>query len=740
MAQRAVTRRPPARSSPPPSAPAQALVPRPATHLRDGLALAGLGGIGYGAASMTGHPQWDMPALAAGVCAGAAVAVRGQRSKRRNELRDRLVEALAPHLGVRQLDRRIVRLASWTSGWPGLPGRIEIRYAPGAPDTDPLWKPGITAAVTGRLLAKYEVTRHDPLRCRLSLRLVPASSRDVDPPYSQVRAERAISELIGPTAKVSDIELENGNELLSFTVRHQAGAKLAAGGYRSRIERVISTMMPGRWRALWDLEGDSVRFEVRPHLPSSVWLPGDVPDNIEDLLSNYRQVRIPFGVDEDGEELAWYPARVPQVLLVGGTGTGKTSTAHALLAQITAYGWPVWVGDAKRVEFLEFRDWPNVQLVAGSIPHQVALIHRAWELMEYRYELIEAGRAKVTDFEPLVVFLDEYAEFVAGMLEWYATIKVKGDPTKPPTLSQVASLARKARTARIHLLVSMQRPDIALLGGQTGEMRDNFGQRISMGRLSPQGAMMMWENPSTGVTLPRSCIGRATATRDDGRAVEMQCYRFPEWDAVEGTEQHTLLQRLRPGEVRHPRLLIVAPDDDQDRDLDTGDVAPPTFRDYARADWVLATSRPDLDPLSEQNHVAGPNGRALSSTLASLGLDHAGDRDPVGRRPERTLTVAAGDVDDREDLATPWADQAEPDEYAGYAPDSTSYPRHLVPGDLIKVDEDGDEWVVVDEPPEDDLAAPGLIAISWRGDGDESGSISVPDDTEISVRRPEEDA
>jgi len=70
----------------------------------------------------------------------------------------------------------------------------------------------------------------------------------------------------------------------------------------------------------------------------------------------------------------------------------------------------VWVLDAKRVEFLDLRAWPNVQIVAGSIPQQVALIRRVWELMEYRYELIEDGKVTVNDFEPLVVFLDEFAE------------------------------------------------------------------------------------------------------------------------------------------------------------------------------------------------------------------------------------------------------------------------------------------------------------------------------------------
>ena len=35
-----------------------------------------------------------------------------------------------------------------------------------------------------------------------------------------------------------------------------------------------------------------------------------------------------------------------------------------------------------------------MQIVAGSVPQQVALIHRAWELMEYRYELVTSGAVR----------------------------------------------------------------------------------------------------------------------------------------------------------------------------------------------------------------------------------------------------------------------------------------------------------------------------------------------------------
>jgi len=718
----------PVRTAAPP--PATKVPARPSTHLRDAALLFALGLGGFGVAPLLGHPGLAVLALVAGVLGGGAVAVSGSRTKRQRDLEDRLLEALAPLLGVRHLDRRIVKLTGWTWGWPGLPGRVRIHYAPGAPDNDPAWAADVLAVLASRLLAPYRVVRHDRQRCALRLELVRTGAGEPpSPPHSQIRAERAITELIGATVKVTAVELAD-EDLRAITVSHEAGAKLAASGYRNRIERVISTMLPGRWRALWDLEGDSVRFELRPALPSSVWLPPDRPNaDTEDLLQNYRNVKIPCAVDEDGREINWYPARQPMAMLIGGTGTGKTSTSHAILGQITQYEWPVWVVDAKRVEFLDLRTWPNVQIVAGGIPQQVAVIHRAWELMEYRYQLIEDGKATVNDFEPLVLFLDEFAEFRANLLEWYGQVKGKNAPTKPPTLTEVASLARKARTARIHLVLSTQRPDSEFLGG---EMRDNFGFRISMGRLSPQGAMMMWENPAVGVSLPRSCTGRATATHEDGKPVEVQCYRFPDLHPQD-EEEAQLLEAIRPGKVRWPRLVIVPPEEELDA---AEEPQPPTFRDYTRATWDLASNRPDLDPLArsvDEEH----DGRAMSSTLASLGISTGAHPGPCGRPHLRLVEVddlpSSGDQ-----FATDWAEH-EVDEYVGYDDPVSCSPRELLVGDLIEVEEGSGVWVVIDEPPEDDVVEGGMVAVSWRGDGDESGSLSLPADAFVPSRRPAEE-
>lgn len=714
--------------------PVAQLVPRATQHRSYALLMFALGAVGAGVLGLQQEALLAGVAFAAGVVLAVVVWRNGARKVARDRIQDLLVEALANYTGARKLDRRTVTLTKWTGRGVGIPQRVMIRYAPGVPDGDPNWRPAVLDVLQRRLDRAYKVGRHDRSRCRLHLVPDDTSAGDA-PPYAQVRLERAITSLVGPSTKIAEFEANEDGDIIRVHVDHEESAKCAVAGFRLRAERTVSAMMPGRWRANWDLEGDKVTFEQRPSLPTSIWLPIDpIPDDVDDLLLNYRKVKIPVGEDEDGRRIWWHPALVPQALISGGTGSGKTSTVHAIIATITRYGWPVWILDAKRIEFLDHRDWPNVQIVATTLEQQVALVHRVWQLMEYRYQLIEEGKVRVDDLEPLVVILDEYAEFVANLLDWYATVKVKGDPTKPRTLQEVGSLARKARTARIHLIISMQRPDVALLGGAGGETRSNFGQRISMGRLDPAGAMMMWENAYTGVAIPRGVTGRAMAVNDQGVPVETQCYRFPSMYAEPGSEEALLLQQLKPTAARHERLVIIPPGSDQESfDLDTGEPIPLTFSDYQQAEWALASSRPDLDLAlaGTGDEISPEHARALSSTLAALGLDP--NLPSSGRR-----RVAPGlFVDEAHDEDEPFPEHA--DQYIGYGAPIHLPPSRLEVGDLIQVEEGSGEWVVIDEDPEEDAFDPACIAVSWRSDTDECGSLSLPASEPVAVRRPDID-
>lgn len=724
-------RRPPSRRRPAEllAAPTQRLAPRPSTWGRDATCLVAAGIAGFGAAPLLEQPSLAAPALGLGVLAGLSRGVGGVRAAARSTLADRVVEAFAPALGLRALDRRAVKLSGWQRGWIGVPRRVDLRYAPGVDDSDPAWIPGLLTVVNRRLLADYAVHRHDRRRCRIVLRWVPPLAQPMEKTVAQIRAERAVVELLGPTAVVTGVEWA-GDELAALQVRHEAGTKLAASGYRHRVERVVSTMLPGRWRAQWDLEADTVRFELRPALPSRVPHPAPQLDNVDE---------IPLAVDEDGHTVPWrLRGTGPHLLVIGKTGLGKTVLMNGVIMEAALRGWPVWICDPKRVEFLGLRGWPNVQVVATTAADQVVVITQAWAEMERRYALIEDQDAVEDDFEPLIVVLDEYRDFYSLASEWYAGVKVTGMPTRCPVFEKVGSIVRKGRTARVHLILGTQRPDADILGG---EMRDNFGTRISLGSLSPQGAMMMWENPNIGVSLPRNIKGRATAIADDARPLEVQAYWTPDprRAALYGeAEDLQLLEQLRPPTVDHGPLRVQI---DQEL-MDTPDAKGRSQEWAAVAGGLLVAAvveerspsiRIGLLP-ARRSAPALPSSpsQTLQAGVRRLRVvrDEAHDAAAVNAVPPSDL------VDEVQlDVELPVDELDDP-----FGADEQLPARDVVAGDLLLVEETPAMWALV-EAAEVDLTDDELICIDWRGDDDDAGTLALPEGSFVTVRRwPEEDA
>lgn len=718
------------------------------TYVRDGLSLILVGVLVWALTPIAGYRQYALPGLLVGLVLGVLVIVFGYRSARRAELLGFLFESVGPLLAVPGRGNPI-RVSGWTLGWPtGRPKKIRMKFGTGqvklADEDSPMGgRPTASAAALGDKrwageLAKrtaavvggyYKVAKSDPMRHTLILKLSdPPADTSTQESAPVMRAKKIANELLAGTASFGKVETDpESGEVTRLEVAHEVGSKLAAAGYRTRVERTVSVMLPGRWRARWDMEGDRVTFEVRPHLPDSLWIPPlEIPEGL-DPLKDYREVRIPYGVDEDGEVISWRPAVVPQFLLTGGTGSGKTSTGHGILAQMTQFGWPVWVADGKGIEFLAFQDWPNVQIVASTIQQQIAVIHRAWALMEYRYDLVQKRQARTEDFEPLLLFIDEFTDMKANLLAWYPEVKEKSAPRQPRTFEEIGSIARKGRTARVHMVLAMQRPDASIL---TGEVRENFGQRMSMGPLSPQAAEMMWANQVTGVALPRGKTGRATSFNSAGVPVEMQAYRVPDpGGETPGTPEYELLEKLRPAEVRHERMLIIPPEIDW---TDDGDPIPVGFSDYQKAEWVWAKDRPDLDPL-EQLAAAGAGG-VRSSAAAMFGLDGQG---PALRAPTPiSVSFSAGDEEYLED-EQPLDDYAAGDVLEGYSAPTPTPVSTLSVGDLIRVDEETEAWAVVEEEPVEDFDNPESLVISWRDDMDESGQLIVSASAFVLARKPQ---
>jgi S-DNA-T family DNA segregation ATPase FtsK/SpoIIIE len=391
-------------------------------------------------------------------------------------------------------------------------------------------------------------------------------------------------------------------------------------------------------------------------------------------------------------------------------------TITGVVMEATFRGWPVWICDPKTVEFIGLRRWPNVQLVATSIEHMVTVILKAQQEMERRYSLVEAEIAEDDEFEPLVLVLDEYRDFVGMVTAWWARIKVKGMPTKCPVFEAVSS--SPGRAVPPVSTSSWGRSDLTP-SSSPARCRDNFASRMSLGRLSPQGAMMMWEAAYIGVSIPRGVPGRGTAVDDDEHPVEVQGYWTPDPRRAEkkgNVEDLAILERLRPAEISHRALQVSLADEllyDLDADPGKGDPEP---------NWWAAIQEAQLVPALD--FELGPRAAAIEMT-----------KRPTSARLAAVPGTAGDDLEQADDAGDEEVDDAAGELDEDFDVEQEIPARQVRPGDRMLVEPALDFWVVV-EFAEPDIDDEDLVCIDWRGDADEAGSTSLPTSDLVSIRRP----
>lgn len=661
------------------------------------LAMAAAGGLGVVAGDLTpldGPIQFAGAGLIAGSFAGVLMS---WRARERQRLLDDASTGLVPLVGRGPSVE--VRASAWKGpGVVGAPSKVRVTYDPAVIPT-PDWLTKVKDQLEVRFDRTFEVAKHDTRRHRITFR--PGTPPVIDEEPAPVIAERAlgmVENLLG--AGATHRNTWDGQDLVAVEVTHDVGIKVTSSTIRSNIEKVWQAMLPGRWRAHWDLERDSVRFEIRPKIPAVLERSFEpVPEELVD--------KVEYAVDEDGTTLYWNlspSAAQPHCLITGGTGAGKTNTMRGIITGLTRRGSTeqgkrlpprVLLCDPKRIEFAGFRGWPNVEIVATSVPDIVATIRYVFLEMERRYALIESGECATEDFPRLVLVVDEFRYFYGVCNTWYAGVKGAGGTKECPIFNDFFAIASLGRSAGVHLLLGTQRPDAYWLGG---DVRDQFAARYSLGRLSPEGARMMWGSHSIGVSVPRGIPGRGTSVLPDGTPVECQSYWTPDPRSKKAADQEILAQ-LRPTTSYWPQHVIVPPAevDDEGQPIDPKG----RYNDYANAEYAPAADHPDL--------VA-----ALTSAKTMLAA-------PVAPDPSEAVAKSGPDKDYGEPVTVRAADAIEHE------------------GWLLLVDEASDTWGVIESIEQDRLDEDHLI-ISWRSDQDDTdeGLLAADSGGHLVVREPTE--
>lgn len=344
--------------------------------------------------------------------------------------------------------------------------------------------------------------------------------------------------------------------------------------------------------------------------PSTVFPQQPTPEitTIDDAIAAYPDTELRYAVDRDKEDITWAPRRGPHTLISGHTGSGKAALIHALIVDATRHGWEVVVINLSGIGYTRYRDWPNVSMVITEAEQAIAVIDHLHRVMGQRLQVRADDAARPRrglrwwrrvwwsrrqqpprQVTPMLIVIDDYAELTALVNRFYAEHKPPGGPRECPTVTQVSSMLRLARAARMHLLLAVQRPD---LQSMAPDVRDNLGHRVSLGRLSPEHAALLWDSEKVGCDVPIGVPGRGIARNQSGEPVEVQCYFTPSPVNEDDPQLRRTAEQLRPSVSLYPRKVVAPPTPVNDGD------GPMPFSHFQNAGIHLADDRPDLDPLA----------------------------------------------------------------------------------------------------------------------------------------------
>lgn len=518
------------------------------------------------AAHLLGQPRIGTAILAVSAVLAALVWWVRQRAARRTAALDALRLAIGKVTGMSLTAPRLLVVRKWEASTPV---KFTINYDPAVfDDDDPEQQERLTAAVrrrTGRadLVATWE---HHLSRVTYRASAEPVAMVPV-PQDSSTERERAamtarLDAAIRGFVKTGDPRLRvtewGGDGPLRITIDYPATFRDDKPEDRAGLQGVVNAKAGGgRWRCDWDTSKDRVEAVRRPVMP--VYIAHRIDADLDPW-------RIPFATDEEGHDVVWDLDKKPHMLIAGGTGSGKTVVIRTIITACARRGFEIRCNDPKRIELSGLRGWPNVLQVETQTEPMCDLTESMFETMDRRYAEIEAG-ADPASMRPILFVVDEAREWIDRANVWWkankARLKLEGieGGTEHPSVEQWRSIARLGRSARVFILVGIQRPDAKVFGG---EARDNFGARVACGQMSTQGSQMMFDDGSVGTDLPEDAKGRATVDVGNGPR-EAQCwwtpdperpgYKSPQTEAAD----RALLAALRP-EVVEPEPVEPEPE------------------------------------------------------------------------------------------------------------------------------------------------------------------------------------
>jgi hypothetical protein len=248
---------------------------------------------------------------------------------------------------------------------------------------------------------------------------------------------------------------------------------------REQLSALVNARVPGEWVPKWTQKGHD-HFAVWTHKPPTPPKP-ECPDevgffdpDIQAAIAACKKGEVVIGKDENGRIIVkQLDGETPHWALSVGSGGGKSTFCHMVIAQLIRQGYHIFAADVKRISVDIFIGVPGVYVYNDPMAPQDMRAGIEWftEEIAARNAIVEADRT--AEFPGLLCLIEEANEFADISREWWDdNRKTKADEFGPaeraadPIWGEVASGARLGRAVNGNILAVFQDLRDQVLGGK----------------------------------------------------------------------------------------------------------------------------------------------------------------------------------------------------------------------------------------------------------------------------------
>ncbi|MFH8253076.1 DNA translocase FtsK [Microbacterium sp. B2969] len=457
---------------------------------------------------VTGNDKMIPITIAATVVAAALVVVFGVRRWMRGRSIDKMIEAVNAVVRAAAPTRDLVRPSRWKGGWIGYPTRIRVTYPADVVDADPKFLESLVGQVTNRMGIPYRIKKNNSKTCIVTLEL-DTTEEAAAPDPDHLKLESIVQSIV-PGMTVKEISRNDVDEISEIQLRWPPSqtSRVSTKFIQRKLTDGIQIAVGQPFDTDFDFTQE--RAVSAPLVPFPDVIPHPARDDAEPM-------KVAFGQFRDGTPCIWnLDDPLPHVLIVGGTGGGKTVLLLSILTALPnglrrdAFGqWvreedaiaaEVWPIDPKRLGLFNLDLIPGAKRAATRESAIVDYILGVKRKMDDRYEYLEKNGPHLrAELNPLILVVDEGEEMVDmlndwwrsgdGKLDWMQRFGLEKAPTGSthPVMTAFGSILRLGREGRVHVILASQQAASSWLSTSS---RSQFAVRIALRNLEQSTSMM----------------------------------------------------------------------------------------------------------------------------------------------------------------------------------------------------------------------------------------------------------